>query len=118
MDFIAKIKLKHKKYLGIIFVLSVASFFSLPKKYEAIILVVFPFLTFVRYGYLNFSSTNKLADYLVLNHKKELDKLRINTSKTGFNRIQVEMIHKQKELSNISSQIKNDLELYLSMENL
>lgn len=73
MDFIAKIKLKHKKYLGIIFILSIALVSSLPKKYGVIILVVFPFLTFVRYGYLNFLSTNELVDYLVLNYKKELD---------------------------------------------
>ena len=88
MDHVAQIKAKHKKYLIVIFILSIIAMVVLPSTLKMEVPIVYMFLTFVRYGYLSINSTNNLSNYLISEHSLELDELKINTSKIGFDRIQ------------------------------
>jgi len=106
-----RIKSKHRKYLSIVFVLSLILLIILPSSIGIYITGIYPFMTFVFYGYLSFSFTDELADYLILNHRNELKELKISTSKIGINRIQMEMSWKKKELSEISPVVKAGIEL-------
>lgn len=108
---LTKIKIKYKKYLTIVFVLSVSLLIIMPTNIKTYIPIIYIFLTFVFFGILNFSLTTKLEVYLISNHSKELKELKINDSIVGFNRLQKQFLFKQKIISEISPIVNDGLEL-------
>jgi len=108
-----RIKSKHRKYLKIVFVLSLILLIILPSSIGIYITGIYPFMTFFFYAYLGISFGEELADYLILNHKNELKEQKISTSRIGIYTIRHEMYYKKKELSEISPVVKAGIELAL-----
>jgi len=59
------IKSKNRKYLITVFILSMILLTILPSSINIYVPIIYIFITFVFYGYLNFSFTDKLANYLL-----------------------------------------------------